>query len=224
MFPIEAYDVLVACERSGVIRDALIAAGVRAISCDLEPSRRPGPHYRGDVRDILPARHWTGLIAHPVCRYLTNAGAKHLYRRINGKWSVNHGRDPDRWLKMQAGAQFFNLFRNATHIPRRAIENPIMHRHARALIGFEPKPQYVQPWWFGDPYSKATGLWLYNLPPLVATHKKSDYPKITQKCWLMPPGPDREEKRSETEPGLARAIAEQWGPLFPAVVEDRMAA
>jgi hypothetical protein len=222
MTDLENYSVLVACECSGTVRDALISVGIRAISCDLKPTRRPGPHYHGDVRDILYLPHWRGLIAHPVCKYLTNAGAKHLYRRVDGKWSVNHGRDMERWLHMEEAAAFFNLFRNATHIPYRAIENPIPHAHAVALIG-RKADQYVQPWWFGDPFSKATGLWLYGLPKLRAEKRKSDYApgEIKQKCWLMGPSEDREEKRSETEPGLARAIAQQWKDFFGGPTHER---
>lgn len=200
--------VLVACECSGVVRDALLEEGHDAISCDLKPTRRPGPHYHGDVRDILDD-YWDMLIAHPVCKFLANSGAKHLYRRINGKWAKEHGRDLGRWVQMEEGARFFNLFRDATHIPRRAIENSIPHGHAVKLIGRGPD-QYTQPWWFGDAFTKAAGWWLYGLPPLVREFEKSDYPEIKPKCWLMGPSEDREEKRSETEPGLGRAIAQQW--------------
>jgi hypothetical protein len=210
---IQDFDVLVACEESGMVRDALIAVGVRAMSCDLKPTRLPGPHYQGDVRDILPARHWRGLIAHPVCKFLANSGAKHLYRRINGVWAKEHGRDPERWEKMEEAAKFFRLFLEAEYIPMRAVENSIMHGHALKLVGALPR-QYTQPWMFGDPFTKAAGWWLRNLPKLVRTHNKTDFAEIHPKCWKMGPSPDREEKRSETEPGVAREIARQWGPLF----------
>jgi len=212
MIDVTQYDVLVACEESGMVRDALTAAGIRAISCDKKPTRRPGPHYRGHVEDILPLRHWRGMIAHPVCKYLANSGSKHLYRRINGIWAKEHGRDPERWAKMEEGARFFNLFCNAMHIPLRAIENSTMHGHAIKLCG-KPK-QYTQPWMFGDGFTKAAGWWLYGLPKLKRTHDKTDYEKIEPKCWKMPPSEDREQKRSETEPGIAREIARQWGPYF----------
>lgn len=210
---IQDHDVLVACEESGIVRDALIAAGVRAMSCDLKPTRRPGPHYHGDVRDILPARHWRGLVAHPVCKYLANSGAKHLYRRINGVWAKEHGPDPERWAKMEEGAAFFRLFLDAGHIPLRAVENSVMHGHGLKLIGAVPR-QYTQPWMFGDAFTKAAGWWLHGLPKLVRTHNKADYEKIEPKCWKMAPSPDREQKRSETEPGIAAAIARQWGPFL----------
>ena len=190
---------LVACECSGEIRDALIAVGVDAISCDLKPTRKPGPHYQGDVRDIL-GDSWDLLIAHPVCKYLTNAGVRWLHER------------PERWELMRQGAEFFLLFENAKHIPKRAIENPIMHKYGLEIIGLKAT-QFVQPWMFGDPFQKATGWWLYGLPKLVATHKKSDYLEIKQECWLMSPGPEREELRSKTYPGHAGAVATQWGRI-----------
>lgn len=210
---IEDFDVLVGCEESGVVRDALIAAGVRAISCDIKPTRRPGPHHQGPVQEILQLRHWRGLIAHPVCKFLANSGAKHLYQRIDGIWAKENGRDPIRWDQMEKGANFFNLFADAKHIPLRAIENSIPHSYAIKLIGRKPD-QYTQPWWFGDPFTKAAGWWLFGLPRLRRQFSKSDYAKIEPKCWKMAPSPNREEKRSETEPGIARAIAEQWGKLF----------
>lgn len=214
MTRIEDFNVLVACEESGVMRDALTAAGVRAISCDIKPTRRPGPHHHGPIQDILHLRHWRGLIAHPVCKYLANSGAKHLYRRIDGKWAKEHGPDPQRWADMEAGARFFNLFRDAHHIPLRAIENSIMHGHAVKLVG-RRQDQCTQPWWFGEPFTKAAAWWLYGLPKLVREHKKSDYEKITPKCWLMTPNdPDRDAKRSETELGVAAAVARQWAPYF----------
>jgi len=212
----DKYDVLVACECSGIIRDALIAAGVRAFSCDLKQTQRPGPHYHGDVRDVL-YRPRVGLIAHPVCKFLTNAGAKHLYKRINGKWAKEHGPDEDRWRHMREGAAFFKEFDRADHIPLRAVENPIMHGHATREVG-RRADQYVQPWMFGSPFSKATGFHLTGLKPLVPERDKSWYAergiKITQAVWLMAPSEDREERRSETDPEIARAIAEQWGPVF----------
>lgn len=200
---------LIACERSGRIRDAMLAAGIDAVSCDLEPTRSPGPHIQGDALEQIE-RRWAGVIAHPVCRYLTNAGAKHLYLGMN----KSNGPNPERFELMRKGAAFFNAFKRA-NAPLIAIENPIPHCHARALIG--PPTQYVQPWWFGDPFFKATGWWLFGLPPLVPTNKLTPPKPGTDehKRWSAvhrePPGPDREERRSETYPGLAAAIAAQWG-------------
>lgn len=205
--------ILIACECSGRARDAFLSRGHDAISCDLKPTRRPGPHYHGDVRDIL-GDAWDMLIAHPVCKYLANSGAKHLYRRINGVWAKENGAEPERWRLMEEGAKFFNLFRDAKHIPMRAVENSIMHGHAIKLVG-RTADQYIQPWMFGDAYTKAAGLWLYGLPKLNPQYKKSWYAdrgiEIKPACWMMPPSEDREEKRSETYPGIAQAFAEQWG-------------
>lgn len=200
---------LIACERSGIIRDAMLAQGIDAVSCDLKPTRRPGPHIQGDALEQIQ-RRWAGVIAHPVCKRLTNAGSKHLYIGMRKE----NGIDPQKWQDMLDGAKFFNAFKkaNANHI---AIENPIMHCHARALCG-SLKP-FVQPWWMGDEAFKATGFWRYNLPPLEPTNKLTPPKPGTEehKRWSvihrMAPGPDREEKRSQTFPGIAHAIATQWG-------------
>lgn len=198
--------ILVACERSGVVRDALIARGHQAYSCDLFPSRRPGPHLLGDVRHAL-AYPWDMLIAHPVCRYLANSGVKWLYK--GGR--KENGVDPERWELMQEAAQFYLLFTNAHHIPKRAIENPIMHEYAAELVGHRAD-QFVHPWWFGSPFQKATGFKLYNLPKLPRERTKDSYApgEIKQAVWLMGPSEDREEKRSETDPQVARAMAQYW--------------
>ena len=112
--------VLVACEYSGIVRDAFTRRGHYAMSCDLLPTESPGPHYQGDVRDTLIAGLWDIMIAHPVCTFLTNAGVRWLYEK------------PGRWAQMEEGAAFYKLLRDAP-VPLRAIENPIMHKHARAL-------------------------------------------------------------------------------------------
>lgn len=187
----------------------MLSRGIDAVSCDLKPTRSPGPHIQGDALEQIE-RRWSGIIAHPVCKVLTNAGAKHLY--IGGR--KENGRNQARWDDLQRAAAFFNAFKrgNAEYI---AIENPVMHGHARALCG-ELRP-FVQPWWFGDPYFKATGFWRKGLPPLVATDKLTpprpgtDKHKRWSMIHRMPPGPDREEKRSNTFPGIASAIADQWG-------------
>lgn len=200
---------LIACERSGTVRDAMLAAGIDAVSCDLEPSRAPGPHIVGDALEQIE-RRWAGVIAHPVCKYLTNAGAKHLYA---GARKENGPHEP-RWESMRKAADFFNAFKRA-NAPFIAIENPIPHSHARALIG--APSQYVQPWWFGDPFFKATGWWLFGLPKLSPTNRLTPPKPGTEehKFWSlihrMPPGPGREERRSATFPGHAAAIAAQWG-------------
>jgi hypothetical protein len=198
-------NILVACEETGIVRDALIARGHRAVSCDLKPSQRPGPHLQDDVRNWLNYR-WDMLIAHPVCRRLSNAGVRWLHER------------PELWQEMLDGVEFFKLFIGPAvqHIPKRCVENPIMHRHAFERIG-RRADQFVHPWWFGSPFQKATGLFLDGLPPLPREFTKAWYAAhgvtIEQAVWKMPPSDDREQKRSETDPQVARAMAQYWGVL-----------
>ena len=203
--------VLIACECSGVVRDAFLALGHDAWSCDKKPTQVPGPHLKCDVREVLYG-DWDLLIAHPVCRYLANSGSKHLYLDKKRGSSI----DPERWKSMCEAADFFKMFDQAKHIKKRCVENPIMHVHALRRIG-RPATQYVQPHFFGDPFKKATGLWLTNLIPLRRTHWPTSYPPgtvFTQEVLNMSPSPDREEKRSETYPCLAKAMALQWGGVI----------
>ena len=219
--------VLVACESSGRVRDAFLRAGHFAMSCDLLATESPGPHYQGDVRDVLDG-DWDVLIAHPTCTRLTNSGVRWLKEAPKklAPWQypadvveafaamTPKERLEFMWEELHKGAEFYNLFRRAK-IKRKAIENPVMHCHARALIQPGPR-QIVQPWWFGDPAFKATGFELTNLPPLVATNKLVPPKKGTleHKAWsqvhLASPGPDRWRDRSRTYPGIA-AMADQWG-------------
>lgn len=186
--------VLIACESSGVSRDAFIRAGHDAMSCDILETEMPGPHYRGDVRDVL-YEDWDLLIAHPTCTYLTNSGVRWLHT------------DAARWPKLFDGAEFFRLFDNATHIPRRAVENPIPHKYALRLIG-RKYDQLIQPWMFGHGETKATCLWLHGLPTLVPTNIVTGR---EARVHRMSPGPDRWRERSRTLPGIAQAFADQWG-------------
>ena len=128
--------ILIACEYSGRVRDAFAALGHDVMSCDLLPTEQPGKHYQGDVRDVL-YEDWDMMIAHPECTYLTNAGVCHLHK------------DPKRWPKLFDAAAFFKELLNAKHIPKRAIENPIMHGYAKTLIGGVQQTQVIQPWMFG---------------------------------------------------------------------------
>lgn len=206
---------LIACERSGKIRDAMIARGIDAVSCDIMPTRSPGPHIEGDATVVMQ-RRWAGVIAHPVCRYMTNAGAKHLYvgqKRYKEDGTESHMSTPRVWNCVE-GAKFFKLCLEA-NAPRVAVENPIMHSLAAELVGCRAD-QFVQPWWFGERMFKATGFHLQGLPKLAPTDKLTPPKPGTDehKAWSwvhrMPPGPDREEKRSQTAQGIADAIAEQW--------------
>lgn len=194
--------VLVACEFSGTVRDAFLARGHDAMSCDLLPCDVAGPHYQGDVRDVL-GQDWDLLIAHPPCTFMANSGVRHLYSR------------PDRWADLDAAAVFFRLFLDAP-IPRKAIENPIMHKHAIERIGGVKQSQVIQPWMFGHLEQKATCLWLTGLPLLRPTNNVKEEMmrlpiKERQRLHYLPPSPDRWRLRSKTYDGIAAAMAEQWG-------------
>lgn len=185
--------VLIACEYSGKVRDAFISKGHDAMSCDILPTERPGPHYQGDVFDIIN-KGWDLMIAHPPCTYLCNSGVTWLYRQEG------------RWDKMREGADFFKRLFNAD-IPMIAIENPIMHKHAVEIIGHR-QDQVVQPWQFGHGETKATCFWLKGLPVLTPTEiVEGRY----QRMHLLPPSKDRAKVRSETYQGIADAMAQQWG-------------
>jgi hypothetical protein len=178
--------ILIACEYSGIVREAFRKRGHYAMSCDLLPTEQPGPHYQGDVRDIL-GHGWDMMIAHPPCTHPSASGA--------------------RWWKFkqteQAEALKFVRLLMGADIQRIAIENPV-----GIISSAICKPaQIIQPWQFGHGEVKTTCLWLKNLPLLVPT-------KIVdgreQRCWKMPPSSDRWKERSRTYTGIAEAMAEQW--------------
>jgi site-specific DNA-cytosine methylase len=205
--------VLVACEYSGTVRDAFTAAGHSAMSCDLLESETPGLHYRGDVRDVLDGdgdgRPWDLLIAHPPCTDLAVSGARHFPAKIADG-------------RQAAALDFVRLLLDAP-VPRIAVENPvsIIATHIR------PASQYVQPWQYGHPETKSTGLWLVNLPRLVPTDDVSAQmhglpASQRHRVHMMPPGPDRWRERSRTFPGIAAAMADQWGALPPAEPRTRL--
>lgn len=206
--------VLIGCESSGVMRRAFAALGHDAWSCDLLPAEDGSNHHiRGDVRDHL-ADGWDLLcVAHPPCTRLCNSGVRWLHTPPPGRTKA------DMWDELREGADLFAACWQAP-IDRVAVENPVMHKHARALLPDDlPKPQIVQPWWFGEPFFKATGFYLRGLPPLAETKrltppKAKDDPKA-HKAWSAvhraPPGPDRWKFRSRTFEGVARAAAAQWG-------------
>lgn len=196
--------ILVACECSGRVRDALIARGYDAMSCDLEPSEMPGPHYQGDVMDILN-EGWTGMIAHPPCTYLSRAGAR---------W----WKQPGRAEKADAAARFAFALRDA-NIPCIAIENPIGQLNRR----WRHPDQTIQPYQFGHPYSKATCLWLKGLPLLCPTNILAEFtpllPSNTGKGRRAgershPGHISNAKDASRTFQGIADAIASQWGALL----------
>lgn len=212
--------VLVACEFSGTVRNAFLARGHDAWSCDLLPSEDgSNRHITGDARDIL-GDGWDYLIvAHPPCTRLCNSGVRWLTVPPKAK-TLDQIR-----AELAEGAALFSTFWNAA-IPHIAVENPVMHGHAKALItNFAPAAQTVQPWQFGDPAFKATGLYLRNLPPLRPTQiltppaKGTDAHKAWSRVHRMPPGPNRARERSRFFPGIAAAMADQWGDLETQAME-----
>jgi len=195
--------VLVACEYSAVVRDAFRERGHDAWSCDLLPTEGdPTWHLQESVLHVMcKDPFWDLVIAHPPCTYLANSGAKHLYLGMKKENGIN----PERWENMEYAAMFFKTFL-ALPCPV-AIENPIMHGHGKALIGME-QSQVIQPWMFGHGETKATCLWLKDLPPLVPTDIVDGR---EARVHRMAPSPDRWKERSRTLPGIATAMAEQWG-------------
>lgn len=181
--------VLIACEYSGRVRDAFLVFGHEAMSCDLLPTEVPGPHYQGDVRDVLDYP-WDLMIAHPPCTHLSVSGAKHFSeKRMRGE--------------QQAAVSFFMMLAK-TNIPKIAIENPVC-----IMSSLWRKPdQVIQPWQFGHGETKATCLWLKGLPILTPTNVVDGR---EQRVHKMPPSPDRWKLRSTTYQGIADAMASQWG-------------
>lgn len=190
--------VLVACEFSGVVRDAFRARGHDAMSCDLLPTEVGGQHYQGDVRDVL-GNGWDLMIAHPECTYLARSGMRWLKDQPALKSGKPVG--AERRKLLAEAIEFFGMLRDAP-IDRIAIENP------KSFLIPWPATQYVQPWMFGAGEVKETGLWLKNLPMLVPTDVVEGR---EARIHRMPPGPNRWKERSRTYPGIARAMAEQWG-------------
>ena len=196
-------NVLIGCEFSGTVRDAFLEYGHNAYSCDLLPSESSrGPHIQGDVRLALRKRSWDLFIGHPSCTYLCNSGVCHLHTQ------------PGRWDLMREGALFFLELLNA-EVPRVAIENPIMHKYAVEIIG-RRQDQVIQPYQFGHPERKATCLWLRNLPKLKPTNivPLPTVKSQAQRLHWLPPSADRWKERSKTFPGIAQAMAAQWGKLL----------
>ena len=190
--------VLIACEYSGTVRDAFIAQGHDAMSCDILPSDRPGPHYQGGVLNLLD-EDWDLMIAHPPCTHLAVSGAKHFAaKQADGRQA--------------AALEFVQLLMDAP-IPRKCIENPVSIISTRIR-----KPdQIIQPWQFGHEATKTTCLWLKGLPPLVPTDIVGKGARHVTKsgkslpAWYnLPPSPMRWKVRSATFQGIADAMAAQW--------------
>ena len=195
--------ILIACEFSGVVRRAFAARGHDVWSCDLEPAEDGSNHHiRGDVRDILNDDWDMLIVAHPPCTRLCNSGVRWLSCPPPGKTLEQMQEE------LHAGAALFSTLWNVS-APRVVIENPVMHKHAKALIeNFQPATQYVQPWQHGHGETKATGLWLRGVPKLVPSNIVEGR---EQRVHRMSPGLDRWKERSRTYPGIAAAMAAQWG-------------
>jgi len=202
------------CECSGIVRDEFIKLGHDAMSCDLQPCDRPGPHHQGDLIELLnskPSGYYDLMIAHPVCTYLCGSG-----------WHW-HKKQPDRMAKSIDARDFFMRLWRHPAAARVALENPI----GIMSTWFRKPDQIIQPYQFGDDASKATCLWLSNDLPLL-TLDRSQYvkPRITadgKKRWAnqtdsgqnrLGPSADRAKLRSETYPGIARAMAQQWSAFL----------
>lgn len=197
--------VLIGCATSCVALNAFLARGHDAWQCDLLPADEPtNRHIQDDVRNVMHLGWDLMIVSNPPCTRLCNSGVRWLHER-------------DLWAELDAAVDLFAACWNAP-VPRVAVENPVMHRHARERMPADlVKPQIVQPWWFGDPAFKATGLYLRGLPPLVPTHRLNPPAPGTDdhKRWSAihraPPGPNRWKIRSKTFPGMAAAWADQWG-------------
>ncbi len=186
--------VLVACEYSGTVRDAFIRLGHDAMSCDLLPTDAPGPHYQGDVFDVIDYP-WDIAIFHPPCTHTSVSGARHFAeKRMDGR--------------QQAAVSFFmRLVRRSSHIPGTAFEQPVS-----IMSSLYQKPdQIIQPWQYGHGETKATCLWLRGLPLLVPTNIVDGR---ADRIHKMPPSPDRWKERSKTYQGIADAMADQWSKSY----------
>jgi len=192
--------ILIACEFSGIVREAFNAKGHDAWSCDLLDTEIPGHHIRGDVIKFLlqfPTGYFDLIIAHTPCTYNANSGVRWL-RQKDGRFVK------ERYHNMVESCSFFNQFKSFAY--KVANEHPIPHKYAIDHIGMYD--QIIQPWQFGHEETKATCLWLKNLPKLEPTKiVDGRYARV----HLESPGPDRWKNRSRTLPGIAKAMAEQWG-------------
>lgn len=230
--------VFIACECSGTVREEFLKRGYDAWSCDLKRSPDgSNRHIVGDARDYLNDGWDLLIVAHPPCTRLCNSGVRWLNDPSKMENPGSDFTDAERaaWpamgiedrkvlmqKKLREGAELFSAFWNAP-VPRVAIENPVMHRHAKALIeNFRQHSQSVQPWQFGDWEKKRTCLWLRGLPNLEPLYPKLDIARRAlglpadaepeARVHKMSPGEDRGAERSKFFPGIAAAMAETWGP------------
>lgn len=217
--------ILIAFEFSGTVRRAFSALGYDAWSCDLRRSEDgSNRHIVGDARDVLNDGWDMLIVAHPPCTRLCNSGVRWLTSPPPGRTLA------EMWAELDEGAALFSTVWNA-QVPRVAVENPVMHRHAKERIkDFRSAAQSVQPWEYGDWETKRTCLWLRGLPPLIPTYRTQadaraalglpDDARPVARVHRMKPGEDRAKERSRFFPGIAAAMAHQWGPL----IDERIAA
>ena len=193
--------ILIACEFSGMVREEFVKRGHDAWSCDLIDTEIPGNHIKADFRSVIQDT-WDFVGYHYECRVMANSGVRWLYER------------PWRWQELDEACEVFNI--TLTDNRPGYSENPIQHCHTKMRINRE-QDQVVQPWHFGDPYFKATCLWVRGLSKLKETNRLIPPEKGTEeyKKWSIihraSPGPDRWKIRSRAFPGISKAMAEQWG-------------
>lgn len=238
--------VLIACEFTGTVRREFDALGHDTWSCDLRRAEDgSNRHIVGDAREVVKWGWDLLIVAHPPCTRLTNSGVRWLDEPPGRLNPAHHTLDEQKaylamnqderlafmWRKLDEGAELFSDLWNAP-VERVAVENPVMHKYAKAKIrNYEPFAQSVQPWQFGDWETKRTCLWLRGLPELEAPYPKladarralgkAETEKPVARVWTMPPGPEREKERSRFFPSIAKAMAEQWGGY--ALQQERMA-
>lgn len=192
--------VLVACEFSGVVRDAFLARGIDAMSCDLLPTQSPGPHYVGDVRNIVGAG-WGLIIAHPPCTWLCQAMRTNAARK--DRPNITPIFEAERDKAFDFATSFFD------HAAMVCVENPIGYLNSR----FRRPDQVARPWMFGHAYKKDVCLWLKGLPTLAPTDVVSG-PYKTLDFWSSSRNPGGYSRKSVTFSGIADAMASQWSPLL----------
>jgi len=204
--------ILIGCETSGIVRDAFLDQGHDAWSCDVLPSDVPtNRHIQDDVCNVLAMEQWDMLmVAHPPCTRLCNSGVRWLHKAPPGKTL------DQMWQELDDGADLFSELWNAD-VPRICVENPVMHKHAKTRIrNYKDFTQSVQPWQFAteeegaDNVKKRTCFWLKNLPALSPTGTL-DGKTARDDIHKASPGPNRWKLRSKFYPGIANAMAQQWG-------------
>ena len=213
--------ILIVCEESQAVTKAFRKLGFEAYSCDLQECS--GGHPEWHIKDNLfnhIDKGWDFTGAHPDCTYMTNSGVCHLYNKDGSK-------NIDRWIKLENAMNFFNNVKSK--VKKGYLENPIPHKYARDgfysvidgkwVNGIGWYDQLIQPYHFGHLESKATCLWLIDIPKLKHTHdRKEEWKKLpknkAQRLHYLPPGPERAKERSKTFPEIAKAMATQWGEFL----------